>query len=68
MNCEAKRYGRSRECEGAVKFEVVYTTSTGTVADRHPACFSHGLAEVERHHASAGMSRCELKPLEDGAA
>ena len=63
--CQARRYGRSPDqiCQGPPQFDVVYRSSADTVLDRHPACFSHGLAEVERHHASAGMARCDLEPI-----
>jgi hypothetical protein len=33
----------------------------GAETDSHPACFQHGLAEVDRHHASGGIARAELK-------
>lgn len=59
-DCAATRYA-SGACtpDGAI-FDVVTTTSNGKEADRHPACFRHALAEVERHHASAGIARCEF--------
>ena len=60
-SCESKGYGRT-PCNGPADFDVVYTSGKGSELDRHPACFAHGLAEVERHHSSAGMSRCELVP------
>lgn len=59
--CKATRYGGG-EC-GPVTFLVIYASSKGEEQDRHTACFRHGLAEVERHHQSAGMSRCDLVPI-----
>lgn len=61
-SCESTRYGRYRECNGRPEFDVVYSTGTPpTEHDRHPACFRHALAEVDRHYASAGMAQCEMQ-------
>lgn len=57
--CQATRYD-PRPCEGPVKFDVIYYNANGVVLHRHPACFRHALAEVDRHHASAGIARCEF--------
>lgn len=59
--CEATAYDRNRPCDGPVKFDVVYRTGDPRKEfERHPACFRHGLAEVDRHHTAAGMAECEL--------
>lgn len=54
-DCQARRYGRN-PCTDTPDFDIVYRSSNGAELDRHSACFTHGLAEVERHHASAGMA------------
>lgn len=60
--CESTAYARGEECSGPAAFWVVYRTGQPpTEYERHPACFRHGLAEVERHHQSAGMAECELE-------
>ena len=59
LTCGAQRYAKG-DCDGPPKFEVFYRNTHGAVLDRHPACFKHGLAEVDRHHASGGISRCDL--------
>lgn len=58
--CMATRYAKG-PCNGPASFRVVYRSQDGTVIDAHPACFRHGLAEVERHYAAAGMARCDLE-------
>lgn len=58
--CQATRYS-SKPCTfDGPRWDVVYTLTNGTEHDRHPACFDHALAEVDRHHASNGMARCEM--------
>jgi hypothetical protein len=59
--CQATRYAPGACSETPPKFEVVYFNSKGAETDSHPACFQHGLAEVDRHHASGGIARAELK-------
>lgn len=62
VDCESTRYAPSKPCsEDRVHWCVVYFNSKGEEMDSHPACFLHGLAEVDRHYASAGMVRCELR-------
>jgi len=34
---------------------------------RTPACFIHGLAEVDRHAAAGGMARADLEQHRTGA-
>ena len=58
--CAATRYAKG-ECDSPAKFDVVYRNTNGAVLDRHPACFRHGLAEVDRHAASGGIARCDLE-------
>lgn len=58
--CGAKRYAKE-ECDGPAKFDVVYRNDEGGILDQHPACFRHGLAEVDRHAASGGIARCDLE-------
>lgn len=62
--CAAQRYSQRKPCSDVPEFNVVYRSTDGRVLDRHPACFTHGLAEVDRHHASAGMASCDLEPAE----
>jgi hypothetical protein len=65
MNCEAQRYDK-RPCEGSANFVVRYMTKDrAKTLDSHPACFRHGLAEVERHNRSGGIAVCELVPAGD---
>lgn len=59
--CQATRYGAGPCTPDGPRFDVVYTASDGTELDRHPACFRHALAETDRHHASAGIARCDMK-------
>lgn len=59
------RAGEPRECDGPARFVVRYARrDTGAVLDEHPACFRHGLAEVERHEAADGMSKASLVEVE----
>lgn len=60
--CEATRYSPKPCSETPPKFEVFYTGTKGQETDSHPACFLHGLAEVDRHYQSGGISRCEMRP------
>lgn len=62
-DCDAVRYAPRKRC-GPVTFRVVYRIKGTTHQDSHPACFVHGLAEVERHHASGGMASCDLEPAD----
>lgn len=62
--CESVRYRSQSSCSGNPDFDVVYRSS-GRESDRHPACFTHGLAEVDRHHAAAGIADCTLEPVGD---
>lgn len=58
--CQSTRYD-PRPCEGPARFDVVYRVGQPRREhDRHPACFRHGLAEVDAHHTADGMSECEL--------
>lgn len=59
--CVARRYAAGSSCPDPVSWKVVYRGVGGRVLDQHPACFTHGLAEVERHHNSAGIASCELE-------
>ena len=61
--CAAYRPGRGdRECVEPAQFEVVYLSQDRTKElDRHPACFIHGLNEVERHHQAGGTAPAELR-------
>ena len=62
VQCEAQRYSRARCSETPPAFDVVYRRPTTNVElDRHPACFTHALAEVERHHASNGIAACDME-------
>lgn len=59
-DCEAKQYDR-RDCDSEPKLMVRYLTKDRSrVLDQHPACFRHGLAEVDRHDKSGGISVCEM--------
>lgn len=66
LACESTRYSPSLVCsDQPPRHEVAYhSTITGRVTERHPTCFMHGLAEVERHHASGGMATAELRDLQ----
>lgn len=60
--CEAARYAPDARCsDSPPKHHVVYRSSSGAIMDDHPACFAHGMAEVDRHHASGGVARCDLE-------
>lgn len=50
---------RARSCDKPPTFDVIYL-SRGKVVDRHPACFEHGLAEVDRAHASGSIAEARL--------
>lgn len=66
--CKAQRYARSPHCEedGPV-WDVVYRNQAGKVLDWHPACFRHGLAEVDAHNRAGGIATCDLvKHAESG--
>lgn len=60
--CEAIRYRHDAPC-GPADFDVVYRSTDGKELDRHPACFTHGLLEVEAHQKAAGMSSCDLEEV-----
>ena len=57
--CEATRYA-SGPCEPVQPSHDVVYVSAGKETDRHPACFRHGLAEVDRHYSAAGMAQVEM--------
>lgn len=58
--CEATRYAPG-PCEGPARFDIVYRVGQPRREhDRHPACFRHGLAEVDRHHASGAISEIDM--------
>ena len=58
--CQAKHYDR-RPCDGPPDFVVRYLSADRTkTLDEHLACFRHGLAEVERHERSGGISFCQM--------
>lgn len=59
--CEATQYAPG-PCQGPARFRVVYRSRTDRkVLDSHPACFRHGLAEVDRAHASGGIALADLE-------
>ena len=59
--CLSRRPGRDDgDCEGPADFDVVYRSPSGKEIDRGACCFRHGLAEVDRHYAAAGMATAEL--------
>jgi hypothetical protein len=69
ITCGAPQDGHA--CDVLDRFEVVITLTSGAVADRHGACFRHGLAEVERATAAGSIARVELidkKPAPRAAA
>lgn len=60
--CQATRYDPRPCTETPPRWRVVWRTQDRSkVLDQHPACFLHGLAEVERHHRSAGIAACDLE-------
>lgn len=63
--CESTRYARGACTDDGPRWEVVtWTRARDTdpwkVGLRHPACFRHGIAEVEGFASIAGSARCEL--------
>lgn len=60
--CGALRRARGdRPCAGPLKYRVEYRSSDGRVLERSsPCCFTHGLAEVERHLAAGGAAEAHL--------
>lgn len=62
--CQAVRYAPRKACsETPPKFRVVYRGSDGKVRDQHPACFTHAMAEADRHATSGGMARCDVEEV-----
>ncbi len=61
-DCGSRRYGRGSHCTEAAKWDVVYRNRDRSVElDRHPACFTHGMAEVDRHVQSGGIAHVDIE-------
>ena len=62
--CEAGRTGRGDVgCNTRADFDVVYRNVNRTkVLTRTPACFAHGLAEVDRALVAGTMAQVDLEP------
>lgn len=65
IQCSSFRYLPAKACaDTPPKHAVVYSApDRSKVSAWHPACFTHGLEEVDRHVRSAGIAHVELVDL-----